>query len=92
MLSVGGVNTKWGRRLYIAIQANGQTLKFFGSRKNLADALVGAGYAQLAERIDEGKALNVPCRVVTKPSEDGRYVNVEQVLPAETQPQQRGWR
>ena len=93
MLSVGGINTKWGRRLYIAIQANGQTLKFFGSRKNLADALVGAGYSQLAERIDEGKALNVPCRVVTKPSEDGRYINVEQVLPAEQRAQQqRGWR
>jgi hypothetical protein len=26
-------------------------------------------------------ALRVPCRVVTKPSPDGRYMNVERVLP-----------
>jgi len=90
MLSIGGINTKWGRRLYIAFQSNGQTLKYFGSRK-LADALTSAGYTQLAERIDEGKQLNVPCRVITKPSEDGRPINVEQVLPAETRPQRRTW-
>jgi hypothetical protein len=81
MLNIGAINTKWGRRLYIGIQSNGQTLKFFGSRKQLADALTAAGYARMAERIDEGMALNVPCRVTTKPSEDGRYLNVESVLP-----------
>jgi hypothetical protein len=81
MLNIGAINTKWGRRLFIGIQSNGQTLKFFGSRKQLADALTAAGYARMAERIDEGMALNVPCRVTTKPSEDGRYLNVESVLP-----------
>jgi hypothetical protein len=91
MLTIGGINTKWGRRLYIAFQANGNTLKLFGSRKQLADVMVAAGFANLAERIDEGKQLNVACRVVTKPSEDGRYVNVEQVLPAESRPQGRRW-
>jgi hypothetical protein len=91
MLGVGGINTKWGRRLYIAIESNGSKLKLFGSRKQLADALVTAGHAQLAERIDEGKPLNVPCRVVTRPSEDGRYINVEQVLPVETRPERRAW-
>ena len=92
MLTIGGINTKWGRRLYISFQSNGQTLKFFGSRKQLADAIVGAGFPNLAERLDEGKQLNVGCRVVTKPSEDGRYVNVEQVLPTDTpRPQQRQW-
>jgi hypothetical protein len=72
MLNVGAINTKWGRRLFIGIQSNGQTLKFFGTRKQLAEALTAAGYARMAERIDEGMALNVPCRVTTKPSEDGR--------------------
>jgi len=91
MLSIGGINTKWGRRLYIGVQSNGQTLKFFGSRKQLAEAITGAGFPNLAERLDEGKQLNVPCRVVTKPSEDGRYLNIEQVLPAEARPQSRRW-
>jgi len=92
MLSIGGINTKWGRRLYISFQSNGQTLKFFGSRKQLAEAIVGAGFPNLAERLDEGKQLNVGCRIVTKPSEDGKYINVEQVLPTDTpRPQQRQW-
>jgi hypothetical protein len=91
MVGIGGINTRWGRRLYIGIESNGVNLKLFGSRKQLADALVSAGYPQLAEHIDEGKPLNVPCRVVTRPSEDGRYVNVEQVLPAEAQPARRTW-
>jgi hypothetical protein len=91
MVSIGGINTKWGRRLFINIQVNGQTLKFFGSRKQLAETITAIGFANLAERLDEGKQLNVPCRVVTKPSEDGRYINVEQVLPAEARPQRRGW-
>jgi hypothetical protein len=82
MQNIGGINTKWGRRLFIGIQSNGQSLKFFGSRKQLAEALSVAGYARLAERIDEGMALNVPCRIITRPSEDGRYVNVESVLPS----------
>lgn len=90
MLFIGGINTKWGRRLYIAFQSNGQTLKLFGSRKQLADALTAAGYPQLAERIAENTQLNVPCAVVTKPSEDGRYLNIEQVLPTE-RPRQRAW-
>jgi hypothetical protein len=81
MQNIGGINTKWGRRLFIGIQSNGQSLKFFGTRKQLAEALSVAGYARLAERIDEGMALNVPCRVITRPSEDGRYMNVESVLP-----------
>jgi len=82
MLSIGGVNTRWGRRLYIAFEANGEKLKLFGSRKRLADALVEAGYPQAAEKIDEGTELNLPCRVTTRPSEDGKYTNVERVLPA----------
>jgi hypothetical protein len=54
--------------------------------------IIAAGFPQLAERVDEGKQLNAPCRVVTKPSEDGKYVNVKQVLPVEQpRPQQRGW-
>lgn len=90
MIAIGGMNTKWGRRLFLSFQANGQTVRLFGSRKQLADALTAAGYPNLAERIDEGQQLNVACRIVTKPSEDGKYLNVDQVLPAEAA-QSRRW-
>jgi hypothetical protein len=43
----------------------------------------------MAERIEEGVALRVPCRVITKPSPDGRYVNIERVLPVAV-PQNNG--
>ena len=85
MLGIGAINTKWGRRLYVAFDVNGEKLKLFGTRKRLADALVEAGFARAAERIDEGVELNLPCRVVTRPSEDGKYTNVEHVLPANSQ-------
>ncbi|SRR5579885_864331 len=91
MLAIGGMNTKWGRRLFLSFQANGQTVRLFGSRKQLADALTAAGYPNFAERIEEGKQLNAACRIVTKPSDDGKYINVDQVLPAEAPPAQRRW-
>lgn len=82
MIQVGGMDTRWGRRIYIAVEVNGQTLKLFGNEKQLAEALAGAGFAKVPERLTEGLALNFPCRAITKPSSDGRYVNVERVLPA----------
>jgi len=57
-------------------------LKLFGSRKQLAAAIVFAGFPQLAERIDEKMELNIPCRITTKPSEDGKYLNVDRVFPS----------
>lgn len=90
MLEIGGINTKWGRRLFIAFQVNGDTLKLFGSRKRLADALVAAGRSKLAERIEEGLKINAPCLVTTK--ESGQYTNVDEVYPAERQTASRGRR
>lgn len=85
MLRIGGITTKWGRRLFISVQANGEALKLFGSRKQLAEAIVATGCPQMAERIDEGVSLNIPCRVTTKPSEDGRYCKIDRVLPPSDQ-------
>jgi len=82
MLSVGGLDTQWGRRLFITIQSNGQTYRLFGNRKRLAHALVHVGYSDLAEDLREGLDLNVPCRITTKPSNDGRYQNVDRIMPA----------
>lgn len=94
MLEIAGINGKWGRRLFITIQANGNSLKLFGNKKELADAITTAGFPNFAANIAEGVRLNLPCLVTTKPSGDGRYTNIEKVLPVPMpQPQpQRGWR
>lgn len=83
ILSIGGMNGKWGRRLFLTIQANGRRLRFFGTQKQLADAITAAGFPERATSIAEDVTLNLPCRVRTEPSDDGRYVNVVEVLPAE---------
>jgi hypothetical protein len=86
MLTIGGINGRYGRRLFIAMLVNGQTQsKLFGSRKELAEAIQTAGYPKLAVQIAEGIQLNVPCRVVTEPSRDGKYLNVARVLPVPAQ-------
>lgn len=82
MLRIGGMDTKWGRRLYINVQVNGDVLKYFGSRKALAEAIEAAGYPDRAERLDEGTKLDLPCRVTTKQTDDGRYVNIDELLPS----------
>lgn len=81
LLSIAGMNTKWGRRLFINVRANGDSLKLFGSSKQLSEAITAAGYPDLAKRIDEQMELNIPCRITTRQSEDGRYVNVDRVFP-----------
>jgi hypothetical protein len=84
MMSVGGMKGKWGgRRLFLNFDVNGQTVKLFGNRNELAQYIVYAGFPNLADRIAEGTILNLPCRVVTRPSADGKYVNIERVYPIE---------
>ncbi len=84
LLAVASMDGKWGKRLFLNILVNGQVLKFFGSDKQLAEAVKDAGYASVAEHLVDGYTLNLPCRVVTKPSPNGKYTNVERVLPAQT--------
>jgi hypothetical protein len=80
LLSIGGLDGKWGRRLFISIQVNGRTAKLFGTPKQLAAALASAGFPN--REIAEGVTLDLPCRAVTKPTPDGRFLDVEQILPA----------
>jgi len=82
LAAIGGMDGKWGRRLFIVVEINGQNTRLFGNRKQLGDALIAAGYTTLAANVAEGVSLNLPCRVITKPSDDGRFLNVTQVLPA----------
>lgn len=85
MLAVASMNGKWGRRLFINVLVNGQVLKLFGSDTQLAEAVRTAGFPQVAGHLADGLALNLPCQVVTKPSPDGKYTNIERVLPASAQ-------
>ena len=85
LLNVGGMDTKWGRRLFIRVQVKDQVLRFFGSPKQLSDAIRASGTNMLGAAA-EGVELNLPCRVTLEPSADGRYLNVQQVLPAMSLP------
>ena len=82
LVGIAGMNTRYGWKLFLNVEANGQVLKFFGNRKQLAEAIEAAGYPNLTRNIASGVALNVPCRVITRESDDGRYTNVEQILAA----------
>lgn len=80
MIDVGKVNGKWGERLCINLQVNGRWSRLFGSADQLAMQIARAGYHIDPQNIDPGLRLNLACLVVTKPSDDGRYLNVERVL------------
>lgn len=87
LLSIGGLDGKWGRRLFISVQVNGRTAKLFGTPNQLGAALATAGFPN--REIAEGVTLDLPCRAVTKPTADGRYLDVEQILPTTVAP--RRW-
>ena len=81
LLGVGGMDGKWGRRLFLNVLVNGQTpAKLFGNETQLTEALSVAGFPNLAPQIREGVQFNLPCQVVTKPN--GKYLNIERVLPS----------
>lgn len=81
-LNVAGMDGQWGRRLFINVRVNGSVLKLFGNRKQLGESLAAAGYPGLSAHIEEGMQINLPCCVTTKPSGDGKYMNIEQVFPS----------
>ena len=81
MVDIGTMKGKWGDRLYLNVAVNGRTLRLFGSPKQLAEQIQSVGFEIDPEQIAPGLRLNLACRAMTKPSDDGRYVNVEKVLP-----------
>jgi len=81
---VRAMDTKWGRRLYLAFLVNGEHLRLFGSHKRIAEVLGFAGFPEYSRRITEGLELDLPCRVIVEPTPDGRYMNVRRVFPAES--------
>jgi len=81
MLDIGKMNGKWGERLFINFAVNGRKSRLFGSPKQLAECIQSAGYEIDPENVQDGLRLNLACRVTTKPSEDGKYLNVDKVFP-----------
>lgn len=79
---VGGMQTRYGWRYFINVEANGRSYKLFGTRRDLSEHLQAAGLGQLANRVSKGFAFNTPCQAILTPSEDGKYMNVESLLPS----------
>jgi hypothetical protein len=82
LLNIAGMDTKAGWTTFINVQVNGITAKLFGDKQELAKHITDAGFAGVADRMTQGMLLNLPCRVITKRSQDGKYLNIEKVLPA----------
>lgn len=83
LLGIAGMNTRWGWRLFMNVQVNGDTVKMFGKTDALAEAIRAAGFPDMARQpIADGMKLDLPCRVVTSMSGDGRYTQIDRVLPA----------
>ena len=81
LLGVGGMNGKWGRRLFLNVLVNGQTAaKLFGTQQEIGDAIAAAGFPDRATTVAEGLLFNLPCRVITR--QNGKYLDIERVLPA----------
>ena len=80
--AIGGMDTQWGRRLFLVFQVNGEATRVFGSAHKLAGVLGSVGMRMEEPEIVEGVALDVPCQVTTGRTEDGRYLTIEKVLPA----------
>jgi hypothetical protein len=81
LLNIAGMNTRGGWKTFINVQVNGTTTKLFGSKHELGEHITAAGFPNIAEHINQGMMLKLPCRVVTKRSADGKYLNIERVLP-----------
>lgn len=67
---------------FINVKVGAQTARLFGHRRDLVTQLARAGVDLTPEAISERLALNTPCRAITKPSNDGRYLLVVKLFPA----------
>ena len=76
---VGGMQTRYGFRYFINVEAGNRSYKLFGTRQQLEKHLKSVG--EHNARIAKGAPLNVPCRAVLEESDDGRYLNVVEILP-----------
>jgi hypothetical protein len=78
---VGGQNTRNGWQLFLAVEEGGKQIKHFGDRKKLCDFLAAAGAHFEQYQLQPEMPLNIPCMVITAPSQNGKYTNITQVFP-----------
>lgn len=83
IVGVGGMPGKWGRRLFLNVRSADRMLRLFGNARQLSECLEALGHGSYEGKLAEGLSLGLACRVVTKPSEDGKWVNIDRILPAE---------
>ncbi len=82
LIDVGVMNTQYGERYFLNVEVNGRRARFFGTPNQIAYAIATAGKDLVAEEIEPGMRLNLPCKALTEKSANGKYVNVTRVLPA----------
>lgn len=81
VVAVGGLDGRWGRRLFLNVEVQGRVAKLFGNRRQLGEALTAIGAAAYATNLQEGLALDLRCQAIVRPTDDGRFLNVERLLP-----------
>jgi len=81
LIDIQSIQTKRGRKMCINVEVDGGTSYLFGNRQQLAAAISAAGFPDRARQIQEGTSLDLRCRAITKPSADGRYINIDRILP-----------
>jgi hypothetical protein len=81
LLDVGVTNGQYGERFYLNVEVNGRRARMFGTAAQIARAISTVGEKLFAQDIEPGLRVDLPCRVHTKESPDGRYLNVTRVLP-----------
>ncbi|HLY61050.1 MAG TPA: hypothetical protein VKV95_09900 [Terriglobia bacterium] len=86
LIDIAKVKGRYGDRFCINVQVNGRWSRIFGSAEQLAADIAKAGHHIEAANIEPGLRLNLPCLVTTKPSDDGKYLNVEKVFPLNNAP------
>jgi hypothetical protein len=81
LLDVGVTNGQYGERFYLNVEVNGRRARMFGTAAQIARAISTVGEKLFAQDIEPGLQVDLPCRVLTQESRDGRYLNVTRVLP-----------
>ncbi len=86
LLDVGVSNGQYGDRFYLNVDVNGRRARCFASSFSPAALIARAIWPVVPEEtVTPGLRLDLPCRVITQQSADGRYLNVIQVLPLDYQ-------
>lgn len=74
--------TRWGASLCLVFEVEGgDTVRLFGNRRKLVEALADAGHRESPDSLRDGVRLDLPCRVVLR--REGKYDRIQEVLPPE---------